>query len=49
MPAERLWMLHGTKKVVVVSPSSTRSLYERPEFGGAADGKVKAVRLVVAR
>ena len=30
----RLWMLHGSKKIVTVSPSSTEWLYERPEFGG---------------
>lgn len=30
-----LWMLHGSKKIVTVSPSSTEWLYERPEFGGS--------------
>eukprot|EP00913_Durusdinium_trenchii_P010102 g9475.t1 len=30
-----LWMLHGTKRIVAVSPSSTEWLYERPEFGGS--------------
>ncbi|CAE7251598.1 unnamed protein product [Symbiodinium natans] len=30
-----LWMLHGSKRVVVAAPSSTEFLYERPEFGGS--------------
>jgi len=30
-----LWMLHGSKRVVVSAPSSTEWLYERPEFGGS--------------